>query len=112
MEIPAPVESVAHAPEMDPLLLRPPTEPFTLGPGDQLTIEILGDPTTRAERVVGPDGKLYYHILPGLDVWGLTLVQTRDLIADRMQSFLRQKTAGGPCPCAVSRANGCGFSGA
>lgn len=90
-DVPAAVEPVAQPSAVDPALLQPPSEPFTLGPGDKVGIEIMGDATTRSEATVGPDGKLYFHILSGLDVWGLTLGQTRDLIADKMEGFLRQK---------------------
>src|SRR5437899_10374694 len=44
---------------------------FTLGPGDRVEIEILGNLTSRAITFVGPDGKIYYNLLSGLDVWGL-----------------------------------------
>jgi protein involved in polysaccharide export with SLBB domain len=62
--------------------------PFTLGPGDKLEIEIIGDPTSRALVTVGPDGKIYYYLLPGLDVWGLTLAQTRELIHRELGKFM------------------------
>lgn len=55
--------------QLPPEWLRAPTNYFTLGPGDRLEIEVIGDLTTRATTVVGPDGKLYYYLLPGLDVW-------------------------------------------
>src|SRR5688500_1604585 len=54
-------------------LLTPSPEPFRLGPGDRLKIERLGDNTTKTTTAVGPDGKIYFHYLPGLDVWGLTV---------------------------------------
>src|SRR5215467_74848 len=44
---------------IDPNWLQPPTELFTLGPGDRLEIEVLGEPASRATTVVAPDGKLY-----------------------------------------------------
>ena len=31
-----------------------------------------------ATVTVGPDGKIYYYLLPGVDVWGLTLPEARD----------------------------------
>src|SRR5690349_19677100 len=65
---------------LNPALLKPSAEFFTLGPGDQLEIEIIGVPNSRATTVVGPDGKLYYHLLAGLDVWGRTLAETQDLL--------------------------------
>src|SRR5678815_3449957 len=46
-------------------LLAPPTEAFTLGPGDRIEIEIFGSPLSRATAIVGPDGRVYYHLLPG-----------------------------------------------
>jgi polysaccharide biosynthesis/export protein len=63
-----------------------PNDPFTLGPGDRLEIEIFDDPAgprnvrdplTRATTVVGPDGKIYFYLLPGVDVWGLTLAEAK-----------------------------------
>src|SRR5256886_6026038 len=48
--------------------LKPPTNRFTLGPGDYLEIEIMGDTLTRATNFVAPDGRIYYYLLPGLDV--------------------------------------------
>lgn len=81
----------------DPALLKAPTQPFTLGPGDRIEIEVLNDPTTRATATVGPDGKIYYYLLPGLDVWGLTLPQAHDLIAHDLQHFVR-----GDSPVSVS----------
>jgi protein involved in polysaccharide export with SLBB domain len=39
---------------------------------------------------VGPDGKIYYHLLPGLDVWGLTLKQTRDLVEKQLAKYLTE----------------------
>src|SRR5437763_611587 len=51
---------------LDPALLRPAETVFRLGPGDQLDIELMGDVSTRASVTVGPDGKIYYYMLPGL----------------------------------------------
>src|SRR5277367_1905104 len=70
--------SVTMTNHVDAELLRPASEPFTLGPGDSIEIEIVGQPITRAITAVGPDGKIYFYLLPGLDVWGLTLDQTRE----------------------------------
>src|SRR6185503_15662834 len=50
-------------------LLKPPTQPFVIGPGDVLDIEILGEPNSQATVAVGPDGKVYYSLLPGTFVW-------------------------------------------
>jgi len=74
----------------DAEMLRPPAENFTLGPGDQLDIEIPGDITTRTIATVGPDGKIYFYLLPGLDVWGLTLPETKALIETNLAQFVRE----------------------
>jgi polysaccharide biosynthesis/export protein len=74
--------------ELSPDLLRPGDNFFTLGPGDSLEIEIVGNPASRAVTFVGPDGKIYFHLLPGLDVWGLTLAQTRALLEKELAKFL------------------------
>ncbi len=87
----APVAPVGETPPLDPALLQHPPEPFTLGPGDRLEVEMIGDVTTRSKLVVGPDGKIYFYVLPGLDVWGLTLDQTQALISRELQQFVREK---------------------
>ena len=74
--------------QLNPALLRPGNAPFTLGPGDRLELEILGTPTSRAVTTVGPDGKLYYFLLPGMDVWGLTLAETHDLLQKELGKYL------------------------
>jgi polysaccharide export outer membrane protein len=78
-------------PQLDPALLQLPSDAFTLGPGDKLEIEFIGDLTSRTSVEVGPDGKIYYYLLPGIDVWGLTLPQARDLIAEKSETFMRKK---------------------
>ena len=70
-------------------LLQPPTENYVVGPGDKLEIEILGDPSTHESIVVGPDGKIYFNLLPGLDVWGLTLPQVRQKIQSGLSNYMR-----------------------
>ncbi len=74
--------------QLGPELLRPSSVPFTLGPGDRVEIELLGTQNSRATTSVGPDGKIYYYLLPGLDVWGLTLAQTRDLLQKGLAKYV------------------------
>ncbi len=82
---PSPVVTVTN--QLDPSLLRARPAPFTLGPGDRLEIEVLGQPDTRAVTFVGPDGKIYYSLLPALDVWGLTLAQARGLLETNLARY-------------------------
>jgi polysaccharide export outer membrane protein len=94
---PAPLANLAGSPvtlaatnELNPEWLRPGTAPFTLGPGDRLEIEILGNQNSRAITSVGPDGKIYYYLLPGMNVWGLTLAETRDLLQKELGKYLTE----------------------
>lgn len=91
---------VAPTGALDPELLRPAALPYRLGPGDVIGIDLIGDssglaaeypPSGVARATVGPDGKIYYFTLPGIDVWGLTLQQASDRIADAMSRFVRER---------------------
>ena len=79
------------SPTVDPSLSRHPEFEYWLGPGDVLDIEVLGDVNTRATTIVGPDGKIYFYLLPGIDVWGLTLSATRERIVQEMQTLIREQ---------------------
>jgi polysaccharide biosynthesis/export protein len=70
-----------------PAWLQPSTEPFRLGPGDRIELEILGKTGTRATTFICPDGKLYYDLLPGLEVWGLTLEEARTLLEQELAKY-------------------------
>jgi polysaccharide export outer membrane protein len=83
--------TVADRVAVDPSLLQRPTSEFRLGPGDQLEIEVMGDIGTRSRATVGPDGKIYFYILPGIDVWGATLPEARDRIVKQLQKFVREE---------------------
>lgn len=86
---PATVHMTAMPSQLDPSLLRAPTNFFTLGPGDKLDIEMADETNSLTTTVVGPDGKIYFNLLPGLDVWGLTLGQTRELIEHELGKYVR-----------------------
>lgn len=80
----------AAAQPLDPALLQRSSAEYRLGPGDLLQIEIIGDLTTRTRTAVGPDGKIYFNVLPGIDVWGQTVGQVRDRLVMEMQRFVRE----------------------
>ncbi len=86
---PTPMETVSLTNRLDPAWLKPPTDLFTLGPGDRLEIELMGEPGSKVTTVVGPDGKLYYHLLPGIDVWGLTMAQAKARMEDSLKEYVR-----------------------
>jgi len=87
--------SVQVAPNepLDPALLKQSATTFRLGPGDQVELEVIGEPSTRSTATVGPDGKIYFYLLPGIDVWGLTLPELRERIAAELKKFIREKPA-------------------
>ena len=94
--IPAPVAAdlgSALGQPLDPALLAPPQSIFHIGPGDRLEVETMGDVASRATVTVGPDGKIYFDILPGIDVWGLTLAEASDHIGLEFKRFVREKPA-------------------
>lgn len=76
--------------QVDSQWLLPPTNLFTLGPGDRLEIEVMGDPATRASTIVGPDGKIYFYLLPGLKVWGLTLAEVKALLERELAKYFQE----------------------
>jgi polysaccharide export outer membrane protein len=57
---------------LSPDLLIPPNEPYILGPGDILEIEIAEVPKTLARTFVMPDGMVYYNLAGGVRAEGLT----------------------------------------
>jgi len=75
---------------LDKDLLKAPTEPFRLGPGDRVELQVLGDVTTLAHTFVCPDGKLYYHLLPGQFVWGKTLDETKGMLEKGLSKYLQR----------------------
>jgi protein involved in polysaccharide export with SLBB domain len=70
-------------------LLAAPTAPYQLGPGDKLDIEILGETGSRAETFVTPDSKLYFNLLPGLDVTGLSPTKLQQELETRLTQFYK-----------------------
>ena len=74
---------------IDPAWLKPSTNEFRLGPGDHVDIDLLGSGQGPQPVVVGPDGKIYYDLLPGLPVWGLTLTQASDRLNQELAHFYK-----------------------
>jgi protein involved in polysaccharide export with SLBB domain len=70
-------------------MLKPSLDPFRVGPGDLLDIETMGEQGSRSSVVIGPDGRIYYGLLPGIFVWGKTLAETRGAIEEGLKKYLR-----------------------
>lgn len=75
------------ATKLDPTLLQPTRDLFKLGPGDQLQAEIIGRPASRTDITVGPDGKIYFDLIPGTDVWGMTISQAKQTLEKQLEQF-------------------------
>lgn len=76
--------------QIKPEWLHPSTKPFVLGPGDRIEIEIVGDAALRTVALVAPDGKIFYQVLPGIDVWGFTLAETRAVLERELMKLYRE----------------------
>src|SRR6266481_2104326 len=86
-----PANTVMISRKIEPDWLKPTPDLFTLGLGDRLEIEILGDPTSRAITIVAPDGKLYFNFLDGIDVWGATIAQAKASLENQLANYVREK---------------------
>lgn len=84
-------QAVTITNEFDPAWLEPPTQMYTLGPGDRLEVELIGEPTSKTTTVVAPDGKLYFNLLPGVDVWGRTLGQTKAELENSFTNYIHEQ---------------------
>lgn len=56
-----------------PSLLKPPSNAYRVGPGDELDTEIAEESGTRTTSKVMPDGMLYYNVSDGINVKGMTI---------------------------------------
>ena len=85
------VGTVTLTNQLDERLIETPTRMFTLGPGDKLELELIGDPPSRTMTVVAPDGRLYFNLLPGIDVWGLTLGEAKERMEHSFTNYIREQ---------------------
>lgn len=69
--------------------LKAPKDAYKLGPGDKLDIEIMGETGSRAETFVTPDGKIYFNLLPGLAVNGLTTQQLKQQMEEKLAQYYK-----------------------
>ena len=81
--------AVTSGDRLDPAMLEPPTDAYRVGPGDVLDIEVLGEGDGPTPVLVGPDGRIYFHLLAGLQVWGLTLPELKGLLERELGALYR-----------------------
>ncbi len=87
--VPASFQPLAPGPKIPPEDLKPDPAPFRLGVGDRIEIEILDEPNTRQVALVCPDGMLYYEMLAGIKVTGMTLDDLKKAIEDKLKEMYR-----------------------
>jgi len=71
----------------DPSLLVPSLDPFRLGPGDIIDIEMPTMADSRCRVIVGADGMIYYHSVAGVDVWGKTLGEAKQALEHALKEL-------------------------
>ena len=69
--------------------LRPPMEEFRFGPGDKVEIELIGVSEPPTETMVGPDGLIYFQLLPGENIWGLTVTEACAKLEKDLAQFVK-----------------------
>ncbi|NNE93838.1 MAG: hypothetical protein HKN23_19480 [Verrucomicrobiales bacterium] len=70
--------------QVAPRLLKPNREPYKVGPGDVLNIEVAEDPKTIATTRVMPDGMLHYETAGGINVKGRTIPEISAALTERL----------------------------
>lgn len=86
---PTVVQGFSLTNSIDPELLKPSLEEFRLGPGDHVEIELIGVSEPPTDTLVGPDGRVYFHLLPGVNVWGLTLTETCTKLEEQLKQYVK-----------------------
>ena len=75
---------------VDPALLALPVEPYRLGPGDVIKVEMPQISGSGERTTVGPDGKVYYSIIAGVNVWGMTLSEAKAAMEKGLEALYRR----------------------
>ena len=71
-----------------PDMLKPSTNEFRLGPGDHVEIELVGVNEPSTDTIVGPDGRVYFSLLSGVNVWGLTLTEACTELESQLKQYV------------------------
>lgn len=68
-------------------------EEYTLGPGDEISIQFPGRPELASKQVVGPDGRITLAIAGSVEVTNLTREAAAQKIATALSSYYNNVTA-------------------
>lgn len=60
---------------------------YRIGPGDVLRMDLLNDEYPAHNIPVGPDGYIYFDLLDGKNVSGMTLVQVQEMLLEALRQY-------------------------
>ncbi len=81
-------QAVPLANKIPPELLAEPPDPYRLGPGDKLELELMEVPDTRQLSIVMPDGMLYFQTAR-VRAAGMTLSQLKNALENQLTTDYR-----------------------
>ncbi len=101
---PANAAPATQAPAADPVLklspmaqmkaLEPPAdEEYTLGPADEISVEVPGHPELSGKRLIGPDGRITLPTAGTVNLAGLTREQASDAVTKAYAQYYRDPVA-------------------
>jgi polysaccharide biosynthesis/export protein len=67
-------------------------EEYTIGPGDQISLDFPGRPELAGPKVVGPDGRITLPLVGGIDVSDRTRSQVASLIVAALSAYYKDLT--------------------
>lgn len=89
----AELRSVDRSGDLAPLL-KPPTEPYLLGPGDEIVIYRLNartdDPNASLKTFVMPDGNIYFDLAPPTQARGKTTGELSEALTEALRPYYRR----------------------
>ena len=68
------------------------TEEFIIGPGDVLNVFVWKEPEVSRSVPVRPDGKISLPLVNDVQAMGLTAVQLKEMITDKLKGFIAEPT--------------------
>ena len=71
-----------------------PLPPYTINPGDKVSVNVYNQPDLKTETVVTPDGYIGMVFIGQIHVAGLTLPQAAEKIGEALKPFIRQPRVG------------------
>ncbi len=71
-----------------PVVAGPPTEAYTVKPGDMLSISVWKEPDLQGPVLVRPDGTFSFPLAGQFDARGKTVNELQQLVTDKLKKFI------------------------